>query len=139
MKPANFFRIFFFIAACFIYSNASAQTNVLGGWYIATLNYNINQKFALYSEAQVHSQRITNDFDDRELKIGASYYLPDKNSFFVGFGNYKTYSFPGNFKKPVAVNENRIWEQFLFAENSPLGILHCNKQEQFFRCLVYAK
>jgi hypothetical protein len=89
-----------------------AQNNVLGGWYIVNMNYHLNDKFVLYGEVQARSQHLADDFFYHELKAGASYNLSSGQSVFIGVGNYETYTFPGNFKKPVAVNENRIWEQF---------------------------
>ena len=131
MKPEHFYKAFFLIPAFFIYPALSAQTNSLGGWYVGSLNYHINQKFVLYSEVQMRGQHITNDFDDREIKIGGSYNLPNKNAFFIGFGNYKTYSSPGNFKKPIVVNENRIWEQFTLTNTiSRIKVEHRYRIEQ---------
>ncbi len=106
-----------FIIALVIYVSSSAQNNVLGGWYLVNLNYHFNQKLSLYSEVQTRSQHVADDFYYRELKGGISYTFPAKQSVLVGFGNYKTYTFPGNFEKPIAANENRIWEQFIMNNN----------------------
>jgi len=38
-------------------------------------------------------------------------------------GNYKTFTFPGNYEKPLRVNENRIWEQFV-ATNTVLSRIY---------------
>lgn len=100
-----------------ITETSSAQPDKLGSWEIANLNYHLNQKFALYAEVQVRSQKFIDDFFYHELKGGITYYLPQKNSLFFGFGNYETYTFPGSFKKPVTANEFRIWEQFVLNNN----------------------
>ena len=110
---------------------SSAQTDVLGGWYIVNLNYHLNQKFTLYSEIQTRSQHVADDFYYHELKGGASYTLPGKEAVFVGFGNYKSYTYPGNFEKPVTVNENRIWEQFTMSNTiSRIKLEHRYRIEQ---------
>jgi len=122
---ATFFRVkcqhiytgFFVFIFLFMHFLSSAQSDVLGGWYIVNLNYHLNQKFTLYSEIQARSQHVADDFYYHELKAGASYALPGNGAVFLGFGNYKTYTIPGNFKKPVEVNENRIWEQFTLTNN----------------------
>ena len=97
-------------------SVASAQTNELGGWNIANLNYRFNPKISVYAEVQERSQKLVDDFFYHELKTGVSYHL-QKNSFFFGLGNYKTYTYPGNFEKPVTANEFRMWEQFVLNNN----------------------
>jgi hypothetical protein len=125
------YKLFAIILALSFYSAISAQNNVLGGWYVANLNYHLNQNLALYSEVQARSQHLTDDFFYRELKAGMSYSLPNKQAVFVGFGNYKTFTFPGNFEKPLAVNENRIWEQFTMSNSiSRVKIEHRYRIEQ---------
>ncbi|HEX5150388.1 MAG TPA: DUF2490 domain-containing protein [Parafilimonas sp.] len=106
-----------YISFLFFYGSAFTQNNVPGGWYIVNFNYNLSQKFTLYSEIQARSQHVADDFYYHELKAGASYTLIGNGAVFLGFGNYKTYTIPGNFKKPVEVNENRIWEQFTLTNN----------------------
>ena len=116
LKSRNPYKTYFVVAFVFIQSPLAAQNNVLGGWYLVNLNYHLNKKFTLYSEIQTRSQHVLNDFYYRELKGGVSYNFPGKQSVFVGFGNYKTYTYPGNFKE-LEVNENRIWEQFNMSHN----------------------
>ncbi len=116
MKRQRFYKTFFVILL-FFHFVSSAQTNVLGGWYLANLNYHFNPKFVLYTEVQTRSQHIADDFYYREFKGGLGYILPGKQAVLLGFGNYKTYTYPGNFKKPIATNENRIWEQFIMTNN----------------------
>jgi len=103
----------------------------LGGWYITTLNYHLQNKFSLYGEAVTRSQHVTGDFFARELKVGINYNFQNKQSVFIGLGNYKTYSSPGDFKKPLTANENRIWEQFTLVNNiSRIKIEHRYRIEQ---------
>ena len=90
-----------------------AQNDALGGWHIFSYNYYFNKKVFIYSEVQVRSQHLTDDFFYHELKTGLGYNITDKSAVLLGFGNYKTYTFPGNFEKPVTANEYRIWQQFI--------------------------
>lgn len=114
------FRYFYKAAAIpflFFCTAAKAQPNALGGWYYVNLNYHINQKFFVYGEVQTRSQQVLDDFYYRELKTGFGYALRHNMSALLGVGNYKTFTFPGNYEKPLRVNENRIWEQFGITNN----------------------
>lgn len=96
---------------------AYTQTNVLGGWYFVNLNYHINQKIFVYSEVQTRSQHVLDDFYYQELKAGLGYNFSHNKTVFLGFGNYNAFTYPGNYKKPIVTNENRIWEQFIITNN----------------------
>src|SRR4051812_15508922 len=102
-----------FLTVLFAATKALAQTDKLGSWNIANINWHINSKFSAFGELQVRSQKFVDDFFYHEIKAGINYYLPQKNSLSIGFGNYETYSYPGNFEKPVVASEFRIWEQFV--------------------------
>lgn len=112
------FRCFAILfAMALLHNQLQAQNNVLGGWYFVNLNYHFNNRYFLYSELQTRSQHLADDFNYREIKGGAGY-KPNKNiSLLLGYGNYKNYTFPGNFNKPVLVEENRLWEQFILSHN----------------------
>jgi hypothetical protein len=123
--------IFFSIIVLFTPNIIFAQSDKLGGWQIANMNYHLNSKIGLFAELQVRSQEYTNDFFYYEIKGGFSYYLKQKNSLMFGIGNYKTYSYPGNFEKPVLANEFRMWEQFVLNNDiSRVKIEHRYRIEQ---------
>ncbi len=108
-----------------------AQTDKLGGWHIANLNYHIDSTWVLYSEVQTRSQKLTDDFYYHELKGGIAYNFPKRNSVFIGIGDYVTYPYPGNFKSPATAKEFRIWEQFVLNNNvGRLKIEHRYRIEQ---------
>lgn len=117
MSRFYFPRITIFIIFFFTQVVLFAQNDKTGSWNIANLTYHLNNKFALYTEVQARSQLLINDFFYHEFKGGIFYYLPRNNSLFFGFGNYETYTFPGDFKRPVTANEYRIWEQFVLNNN----------------------
>lgn len=106
--------LFLLISIPFI---AYAQPDKLGSWNILSATINPNNKFSYWFETQTRSQNVIKDFYYYELKGGAAYNLSDKTQFFFGMGDYKTFSYPGNFKKPVATNEFRMWEQFTLKSN----------------------
>jgi hypothetical protein len=92
---------------------AAAQSDKLGSWNIVTGMINPNNKFMYWFEAQTRSQQLTNDFYYHELKAGAAYNVSDKTQFFIGAGDYRTYTYPGNYEKPVTTHEYRTWEQLI--------------------------
>lgn len=94
-------------------STLSAQSDDLGGWYYVNLNYHFQKKMFLFGEVQTRSQQVLNDFFYRELKGGVGYAIKPGFTAVLGGGNYKTYTYPGNYGKPLRINENRIWEQFV--------------------------
>lgn len=117
MKLRQLYKSIFVLFVLFTAISVRAQMSATGGWYIASLNYRFNKQFAVYGEIQARSQKLTDDFFYHEIKAGVNYYLPKNNSVFFGFGNYETYTFPGDFKKPVTANEFRMWEQFVLNNN----------------------
>jgi hypothetical protein len=130
LKQRNIFGILA-VSLLLFHPTTNAQNNVLGGWYLVNLNYHFTKKFTLYSEVQTRSQHVLDDFYYRELKGGLNYKLTDNIHVFVGFGNYKTYTYPGNYEKPVQVNENRLWEQFVYTANlDRIGIENRVRVEQ---------
>ncbi len=113
LKKSLVFRILLLLLPVCCSETLSAQNDALGGWNIFNYNYYFNKKVFLYGEVQVRSQQLADDFYYHELKLGAGYNITDKSAVFLGLGNYKTYTFPGNFEKPVTANEYRIWQQFI--------------------------
>ena len=89
LKPLYFYIAVALLAGLFMREISSAQTNVLGGWYIVNLNYHLNEKLSLYSEVQARGQHVADDFFYRELKAGISYALADKNALFIGLETIK--------------------------------------------------
>lgn len=98
-------------------SNLFAQTDKLGGWHIANVNYHLTKNVILYGEVQTRSQKLTDDFYYHELKAGIGYSFPKRNSVLFGLGDYVTYPYPGNYKSPASVKEFRMWEQLVLNNN----------------------
>lgn len=112
-------------------TTTQAQTNKTGGWYITNLSLSLDSKFGLWLETQTRAQKLTTDFFYHEFKGGISYKLADKVTILVGTGDYKTYTFPGNFKTPMAVKETRLWQQLVMSNNvNRLKLEHRYRIEQ---------
>ncbi|MBS1577589.1 MAG: DUF2490 domain-containing protein [Bacteroidetes bacterium] len=88
-----------------------AQNNKLGTWNIVNFKYNVDQKWSIWAESQTRSQLFFNNFFYYEIKGGLGYSIDKNFSLLLGTGRYATYMNDGNFKKPFANEEFRLWEQ----------------------------
>jgi hypothetical protein len=88
-----------------------AQNDKLGTWNIVNFKYNTDQKWSVWAESQTRSQLFFNNFFYYEIKGGFGYSIDKNFSLLFGTGRYATYSNDGNFKKPFANEEFRLWEQ----------------------------
>ena len=88
-----------------------AQNDKLGTWNIVNFKYNADQKWSVWAESQTRSQLFFNHFFYYEIKGGIGYSINKNFSFLLGTGRYATYSNDGNFKKPFANEEFRLWQQ----------------------------
>lgn len=122
------------LAMLFISSAVKSQNNTLGAWHIINTEYYLSKKWNLWGEAQLRSQKLSNEFFYHELKGGVNY-KPNKNlAILLGTGQYETYSNGGNFKSPVLSLEFRLWEQVTLVNNiNRLKIEHRYRIEQRWR------
>ena len=108
----------------------NAQTNKLGSWEMVNMNYQLTKHVSLFGELQARSQRVTTDFFYHEAKGGVGYSIGKKISFLVAAGDYRTYTFPGNFKS-LQTKEFRLWQQFSFKSSlEPVRVDHRFRIEQ---------
>ncbi len=91
---------------------ATAQQNKLGTWHAVNAQYNIKKKWFIWVELQTRSQEFMNKFFYYETKGGVGMYIGKDFSALLATGRYATYSNDGNFEKPFANEEFRIWQQF---------------------------
>lgn len=119
------------LVAVFVLSIAGyAQPDKLGSWEMANINYQFTKHVSFFGEIQARSQRVTNDFFYHEAKAGVGYSIGKKISFLLAAGDYRTYTFPGNFKS-LQTKEFRLWEQFSFKSNlDPVRVDHRFRIEQ---------
>ncbi len=120
-----------FITAIIAPILVNAQSDKLGGWAIVNAAINPNNRFSYFVEAQTRSQNVTKDFYYYEIKGGVAYNIKKKFSFLIGMGNYRTYTYPGNYKSPVVSKEFRLWQQLSLTNNiDRLKLEHRYRVEQ---------
>jgi long-subunit fatty acid transport protein len=100
--------VFICLFASFV---ACSQTKNLGSWSVINTKVTLSKKWGLFNELQVRSQSFYDDLYYYEIKGGVSYSINKNFSFLAGIGKYMTYANKGNFKKPVAAEEFRNWQQ----------------------------
>lgn len=90
-----------------------AQSDRLGSWSVLNTRIGIDKKWEFFNELQLRSQSFYNDFFYYEVKGGISYKLNKNFNVLLGTGKYISYdiSEDGNFNKPLANNETRLWQQ----------------------------
>ncbi|HTN08951.1 DUF2490 domain-containing protein [Agriterribacter sp.] len=88
-----------------------AQNKELGTWQVVNAQLSLSQKWKVFTELQARSNSFFNNFFYYEIKGGLSYSINNNFSFLVGTGRYATYADEGNFAKPFASEEFRIWQQ----------------------------
>lgn len=131
MKITFFCKLAVLLVLFFSATRLNAQNNALGGWYFVNLNYHFNKKVFAFGELQARSQQVVDDFFYREIKGGIGYRIRPNFTALLGTGNYKTFTYPGNFEKPLKVNENRLWEQFVLTNAiSRINLEHRVRIEQ---------
>jgi hypothetical protein len=123
------FLFFFIIIAFSIFS----QTGSLGSWNILNFRYSFNEKFSLFSEAQLRSLRYYRDFHYYEVKGGLEYKSKENVSFALGGGKYDTYQEGGNFISPKNSNEIRIWPQITVLNSKIWKLNFENRYRSEFR------
>lgn len=94
-----------------------AQTNGLGSWNIFNLKYTVNEKWSLFSEAQLRSLKFYQNFHYYEYKAAVNYKIQNNLLFTLGAGKYQTYKEGGNFVLPKNNDEFRIWPQLTISQS----------------------
>ena len=111
-----------------ISNKIAAQTNGLGSWNILNIKYTVNEKWSVFSEAQLRSLKFYQNFHYYEYKVAVNYKIQKNLMFTLGAGKYQTYKEGGNFVLPKNNDEFRIWPQLVI--NQSIGIF---KIEQRYR------
>ena len=94
-----------------------AQTNGLGSWNILNLKYTVNEKWSVFSEAQLRSLKFYQNFHYYEYKAAVNYKIQKNLMFTLGAGKYQTYKEGGNFVLPKNNDEFRIWPQLIISQS----------------------
>lgn len=117
MRQNSFVKAFTFVCLLLFVLKGNTQPNELGSWDIINFFYKPNPQFFYYAEVQTRSQKLTTDFYYHEIKGGAGVNFGKAHSVFLGIGDYTTYTYPGNYEKPVTTKETRFWEQLILNNN----------------------
>ena len=103
-----------------------AQTNGLGSWNIFNLKYTVNEKWSVFSEAQLRSLKFYQNFHYYEYKVAVNYKIQKNLMFTLGAGKYQTYKEGGNFVLPKNNDEFRIWPQIII--NQSIGLFNIEQR-----------
>ena len=94
-----------------------AQTNSLGSWNVLNLQFNYNEKWSFFSEAQLRSLEFYNNFHYYEYKGGITYKMHSNTKLSLGAGSYQTYKEGGDFVLPKNNDEFRLWPQLVLLQS----------------------
>jgi hypothetical protein len=118
------------LASCFCVQLHS-QSPVLGTWNIQHLRYRVAPKLQLFTEGQLRSLDVYQQFHYWEWTGGAIWRPHSKLAVTLAGGKYITYQEGGNFVTPARNNEIRWWPQLTFSEEiGRLRIEHRYRSEQ---------
>jgi hypothetical protein len=105
-------RLVLFVAVLLFVGNLSfGQSSDLGSWNIINIKYKINDKWSVFSEAQLRSLKFYDHFHYYEFKAGVNFQVLPNVNLSLGTGDYNTYKEGGNFITPKNNDELRIWPQ----------------------------
>lgn len=105
------------LTLCFSINISSAQTFDLGSWNIINLKYNHTNKLSFFSEGQIRSLKLYNQFHYYEYKGGINYKVLKSVKLTMGLGSYQTYKEGGSFILPKNNNEFRLWPQIILFQD----------------------
>lgn len=109
----NMKQLFFALFLLTAYGVLPAQSvqSGLGTWNVVNVQYQANERWSLFGEAQLRSLRLYDHFHYYEYKAGFTYRIDKYFSFTAGIGDYDTYREGGDFVTPRLNNETRTWLQ----------------------------
>lgn len=123
-------KLFVFIV---LISTKLLAQNDLGTWNVTNVNFKVNEKWNVFTEAQLRSLSFYDQFHYYEYKGGFTYKISANFLATTGVGSYNTYSEGGNFELPIQNKEIRTWLQINM--KNPLEFLtfeHRYRAEQRF-------
>lgn len=130
LLPKRGLHCLIFVFSLCVYMDGFAQTDRLGSWETVNINYQYTKHVFFFGEVQARSQGPAADFFYHEAKGGVGYSVGKKISFLVAVGDYRTYSYPGEFKS-LQTKEFRLWQQFSFKSKlDPVVVDHRFRIEQ---------
>lgn len=120
-------KLYLMLLVIILISNKiTAQTNGLGSWNILNVKYIVNEKWSVFSEAQLRSLKFYQNFHYYEYKVAVNYKIQKNLIFTLGAGKYQTYKEGGNFVLPKNNDEFRIWPQIII--NQSIGLFNIEQR-----------
>jgi Protein of unknown function (DUF2490) len=95
-----------------------AQKTDMGNWFIYFGNQKINKKWNWHNEVQYRNYNFIGDLNQLLLRTGIGYNLTENNNnILLGYGFIHTERYLANAKDKIAVDEHRIYQQFITKQN----------------------
>ena len=110
-----------------------AQDSDLGNWLVYIGSKQLNEKWNLHHEVQYRNYDAIGDLEQLLLRSGLGYTFSNKSNLLLGYGYILSENYVGNSNDKVAVNEHRIFQQFITKQRlGKLGLQHRYRFEQRF-------
>lgn len=102
----------------------------VGNWIMYFGNHKLSEKYSIHNEAQLRLYEPFSNFNQGFVRLGLNYHINAHSLATVGYGFFRTESFPKGDSK-VFSNEHRIWEQFILRNAiGRVGFEHRYRLEQ---------
>jgi hypothetical protein len=126
-------NIVIIISICF-FNLTFSQKSDTGNWFIYYGNQAINKKFNWHNEIQYRNYDFIGDTNQLLLRTGLGYNLTENNNnILLGYGFINTQKYIPNSDLKTAINEHRIYQQFITRQNfGRIFIQHRYRMEERF-------
>ncbi len=111
-----------------------AQKSDFGNWLLYIGNKKINNKWNIHNEIQYRNYNFIGDLEQLLLRVGAGYtFNASKNNVLLGYGYILSENYSTNNTAKEAVNEHRIFQQFIARQAiGSVALQHRYRLEQRF-------
>lgn len=112
---------------------AQGQASNLGNWLIYIGNKKVNSKWNIHHEIQYRNYNAIGDLEQLLIRTGVGYSIAENSNLLLGYGFINSQNYVGNTDEKVAVNEHRIFQQFITKQTlGKVGLQHRYRFEQRF-------
>jgi hypothetical protein len=115
-------------------SQTHAQESNLGNWLIYIGNKKLSNKWDLHHEVQYRNYNTVGDLEQLLLRTGLGYsFNENQNNLLFGYGYILSENYVGESNDKIAVNEHRIFQQFISKQKiHKVSLNHRYRFEQRF-------